>query len=135
MFGFRFTQSTITAPDRSTDFQFGTDKIDLFSSAGAALPTPSAFSRAANNSAATTLNDLAIAVFTNANGATAGNQALAANAAVVVTATNSAIAGTYLLINDATAGLSTTNDLMINITGFSGTLPALGSITPSTVFV
>ena len=135
MFGFRFTQSTVTAPDRITDFQFGSDKIDLFSSTGSALATPRAFSRAVNNSTATTLSALAAAVFTDANGLSVGNQALAANAAAVVTATNAAIAGTYLLINDGTASLNNTNDLMINITGFSGTLPALGTITASSVFV
>jgi hypothetical protein len=135
VFGFRFTQSTVTAPDRITDFQFGSDKIDLFSSTGSALATPPAFSRAANNSIATTLSALATAVYTDANGLSVGNQALAANAAAVVTATNTAIAGTYLLMNDGTASLNTTNDLMINITGFSGTLPAFGIIISNSVFV
>ena len=129
-FGFGYTQSSITTPDLITDFQFGTDKIDLFSSIGGALPAPAAFSRAANNSSASTLSALAAAAFSDANGALTGNQALSANSAVLVIATNAAIAGTYLLINDSTAALNTTSDLMINITGYSGALPGLGAISP-----
>lgn len=135
VFGFRFTQSTVTAPDRITDFQFDSDKIDLFSATGGALSAPVAFSRAANNSSATTYSALATAVFSDANGALTGKQPLAVNSAVLVTATNAAIAGTYLLINDGTAALSTTNDLMVNITGYGGTIPAMGVISPiSSVF-
>jgi hypothetical protein len=54
---------------------------------------------------------------------------------VLVTATNPAIAGTYLLINDATALLSSSIDLMINITSFTGTLPAVGSLSVGSMFV
>ena len=129
-FGFGYTQSSITAPDLITDFQFGTDKIDLFSSIGGALPAPAAFSRAANNTSASTLSALAAAAFSDANAALTGNQALSANSAVLVIATNAAIAGTYLLINDSTAALNTTSDLMINITGYSGAIPGLGAISP-----
>ena len=130
-FAFRFGESTIAAPDWITGFEFGSDKVDLFSSSGGALASPVAFSRAADNRSATTLAGLATAVFTDANGSTTGNQALAANAAVLVTATNNNIEGTYLVINDSTASQSNTNDLLINITGFSGTLPPLGSTTPA----
>ena len=94
------------------------------------MPAPAAFSRAANNSSASTLSALAAAAFSDANGALTGNQALSANSAVLVIATNAAIAGTYLIINDSTAALNTTNDLMINITGYSGALPGLGAISP-----
>jgi hypothetical protein len=52
-----------------------------------------------------------------------------------VQVTTGAIAGTYLVINDSTAGFQSSNDLFINITGFTGTLPALGSITVSSFFV
>jgi Ca2+-binding RTX toxin-like protein len=134
-FGFWYGQSSIATPDRITDFQIGTDKIDLFSSTGGTLSSPSAFTRAADNSTASTLSTLASAVFTDANGAAAGNQALAVNGAVLVTATNPAIAGTYLLINDATAVLSSSIDLMINITSFTGTLPAVGSLSVGSMFV
>jgi len=45
-----------------------------------------------------------------------------------VQVTTGAIAGTYLVINDSTDGFQSSNDLLINITGFTGTLPALGNI-------
>jgi hypothetical protein len=133
-FAFRFSQASITAPDRITDFAFSSDKITLVSTTGARLPLPTAFSRAADNTAATTLLQLATSVFADANGALAGNQSLAANGAALVRATNSAIAGTYLLINDSTASLNASNDLLINLTGYSGTLPALGSSAANRVF-
>jgi Ca2+-binding RTX toxin-like protein len=128
-FVFRFGQSTIsdlTLPDRITDFAIGPDKIGLSF-------LPSSFTRAAN-STATTRTALATQVFTDANGLLAGNQALAASSAALVQVTASAIAGTYLLINDSTATLSSTDDLLVNITGFSGALPGFGSIPVSSFF-
>ena len=91
------------------------------------------FSRA-NNSRASTLASLVAAVFTDANGATAGNQALASNSAALVVATTPAIAGTYLVVNDAAAGFQASNDLVVNLTGLTGPLPALGSIPVSSWF-
>ena len=135
-FVFRFGQSTIsdsTLPDRITDFAIGTDRIDLLLSTGAATGAPLSFTRAANSTAATR-TALATQVFTDANGLLASNQALAANSAALVQVTG-AIAGTYLLINDSTATLSSTNDLLVNITGFSGALPGLGSIPVASFFV
>jgi hypothetical protein len=38
-------------------------------------------------------------------------------------------------INDSTAGFQSSNDLLINITGFTGTLPALGNIPEGNFFV
>ena len=134
VFGFSYGHSTIPAPDRITDFQFGVDRIDLLTAAGSALPAPTAFSRASNNSTARTLSDLAAAVFRDANGAVAGNQALGANRAALVVATRAPIAGTYLFINDGNAARNNSNDLLINITGFSGPLPGLGVIPVGTVF-
>ena len=133
-FAFRFSQSSLTAPDRITDFAFASDTITLLSATGSPLPLPSAVSRAADNPAATLLQ-LANRVFADANGALAGNQPLAPNAAVLVRSTNKAIAGTYLLINDSAAALSTSNDLLINLTGYSGALPAIGTIAANRVFV
>ena len=136
IFVFQFGQSTIsdfTLPDRITDFAIGIDKIDLLLSTGAATGAPLNFTRAAN-STATTRTALATQVFTDANGLLAGNQALGANSAALVQVTSGAIAGTYLLINDSTATLSSTNDLLVNITGFSGTLPGFGSIPVSSFF-
>jgi hypothetical protein len=135
VFGFSFGHSTIPAPDRITDFQIGVDKIDLLTAAGSALPAPTAFSRASNNSTARTLSDLAAAVFRDANGAVAGNQALGANRAAVVVATRTPIAGTYLFINDGNAARNNSNDLLINIRGFSGGLPGLGGISVNSFFL
>jgi Ca2+-binding RTX toxin-like protein len=129
IFVFRFGQSTIsdlTLPDQINDFTIGPDKIGLSF-------LPSSFTRAAN-STATTRTALATQVFTDANGLLAGNQALAASSAALVQVTASAIAGTYLLINDSTATLSSTDDLLVNITGFSGALPGFGSIPVSSFF-
>jgi len=135
VFGFSFGHSTIPAPDRITDFQIGVDKIDLLTAAGSALPAPTAFSRASNNSTARTLSDLAAAMFRDANGAVAGNQALGANRAAVVVATRTPIAGTYLFINDGNAARNNSNDLLINIRGFSGGLPGLGGISVNSFFL
>jgi Ca2+-binding RTX toxin-like protein len=134
VFGFSFGHSTISAPDRITDFRIGVDKIDLLTAGGAALPAPAGFSRASNNTTAKTLSDLAAAVFRDANGSLRGNQALGANRAAVVVATRAPIAGTYLFINNSNAARDNRNDLLINITGVSGVFPALGAIPVGTVF-
>ncbi len=133
-FIFQFGQSTISASDRITDFAINSDKIDLLTQGGTAMNAPSSFSRAAD-STVTTLQNLVNQVFTDANGATTGNQELAVNSAALVQVTTGAIAGTYLVINDSTAGFQSSNDLLINMTGFTGTLPALGNITVGNFFV
>ena len=74
------------------------------------------------------------AVFADADSQRRGDQALAANSSVLVTATNRAIAGTYLLINDKNPALSSRDDLMINISGYAGRLPGLGSVAVDAVF-
>ncbi|MFM6439805.1 MAG: bluetail domain-containing putative surface protein, partial [Microcystis panniformis] len=134
VFLFQFSQSTVANPDRITDFAIGSDKIDLLSATGGVLPAPAAFSRAAN-SAATTLTNVVNAVFTDANGALAGNQALGINGAALVQVTTAGIAGNYIIVNDNVAGFQSANDLLVNVTGITGTLPALGSITVSNFFV
>lgn len=133
-FVFQFGQSIATAFDRITDFTINTDKIDLLTSGGLAMAAPVAFSRAVNN-ISTSLVTLISNVFSDANGALSGNQALGSNSAALVVATASAIAGTYLIINDGTTGYQSTTDLLINLPGYSGSLPGLGSITPATWFV
>ncbi len=133
-FVFQFGQSILSAMDRITDFAIGTDKIDLLTAGGAAMAAPAAFSRAINN-AASTLTSLVSNVFTDANGSLAGNQALGLNSAALVVATASSIAGTYLVINDNVSGFQTANDLVINLTGYTGALPALGTISVSSWFV
>ncbi|WP_419548082.1 Calx-beta domain-containing protein, partial [Microcystis sp.] len=134
IFVFQFGQSTRSTSDRITDFTINSDKIDLLTQAGNATSAPSSFSRAAN-STVTTLQNLINQVFTDANGAITGNQGLGVNSAALVQVTTGAIAGTYLVINDSAAGFQSSNDLLINITGFTGTLPALGSINVSSFFI
>jgi Ca2+-binding RTX toxin-like protein len=128
-FVFRFGESTVTALDRVSDFAIGTDKIDLLTQGGAAMNAPIAFTRAAD-SATTILNTIVTNVFADANGAVAGSQALAINEAVLVKASTA----TYLIINDGTAGFQSANDLVVNLTGITGTLPALGSIPVNSFF-
>jgi Ca2+-binding RTX toxin-like protein len=132
-FVFQFGQSLISGVDRITDFTIGTDKIDLRTQTGSAMNAPTSFTRA-SNSTATSLTSLMNQVFIDANGATAGNQALGTNSATVVQVTSGGIAGTYLAINDGTAGFQANSDLLINITGYSGTLPGMGSIAVNSVF-
>ncbi|MFM6511173.1 MAG: bluetail domain-containing putative surface protein, partial [Microcystis panniformis] len=131
IFIFQFSQSTAAALDRVTDFAIGTDKIDLLSQAGAAINAPGAFTRA-TDSTTTNINTIVTNVFTDADGATAGNQALGINSAVLVRDNSSS---TYLIINDGTAGFQSANDLVINLTGLTGTLPALGTIAVNSFFV
>lgn len=135
VFGFRFSESPLNIPDRITDFAFGADRIDLLSTIGGGLAAPVSLTRASNNTSASSLSALTSAVFADADGARAGRQALGANSAVLVQATQSAIAGTYLLINNATPGRSITEDLLIHLSGFTGTLPPLGAMDPSRLFV
>ncbi|NCR56222.1 MAG: calcium-binding protein, partial [Microcystis aeruginosa L211-07] len=112
-FIFQFGQSTISTSDRITDFAINSDKIDLLTQTGNAMSAPSSFSRAAD-STVTTLDNLINQVFTDANGAITGNQGLGVNSAALVQVTTGAIAGTYLVINDSTAGFQSSNDLLIN---------------------
>ncbi|MDB9420887.1 hypothetical protein PN467_10220 [Microcystis aeruginosa CS-563/04] len=134
IFVFQFGQSPVSGADRITDFAIGTDKIDLLSSSGVAMNAPISFTCAAN-STATTLTNMTNSVFTDANGALTGNQALGVNSAALVNVTTASIAGTYLVINDSVAGFQSSNDLLVNITGYSGTLPAFGSIPVSSFFI
>ncbi|MBG1266459.1 calcium-binding protein [Nostoc sp. WHI] len=133
-FIFQFGQSTLSATDRITDFSIGTDRIDLLTQGGLAANAPSSFTRAGDKTATTLLN-LANQVFTDANGALAGNQALGVNSAALVRVTSGAIAGTYLTINNSTAGFQSSSDLLVNLTGLTGTLPAFGNIAVSSFFV
>jgi len=135
-FVFRFGQSTvnflgsIVLTDRITDFAIGIDKIDLLTQGGAAMNAPVAFTRAADT-LTTNINTIVANVFADANGALAGNQALGINRAALVKANTS----TYLIVNDGVAGFQSANDLVINLTGITGTLPALGTIAVNSFFV
>jgi Ca2+-binding RTX toxin-like protein len=132
-FGFQFGQSTYLAADLITDFTIGTDKFSLFSPTGVAALAPTSLSRAGNDAASTTLLSLVQSVYADANGAVTGNQALTLGGAAIVASNSAVIAGTYLIIDDGIAGLST-NDLVVNITGFSGTLPTFGTVPVNSFF-
>jgi Ca2+-binding RTX toxin-like protein len=134
IFSFQFGESSNLAADKILDFAIGTDRIDIFALGGLAAPAPTSFSRAKNNSSAITLKALAQAVYRDANGAINGTQSLILGGAAVVVSTNAAIAGTYLIVDDRVAGFSR-NDLVVNITGYSGNLPALGAISVPSFFI
>ncbi|MBK6958196.1 MAG: Ig-like domain-containing protein [Nitrosomonas sp.] len=98
-----------------TDFVAGTDKIALITGGPATsvnLNTAQTISTAAN----------AGAIITGMTALTTGSVVAGALQAAVVTVSGGAAAGTYLYVNDTTAGLSATNDMLINITGVSGTI-------------
>lgn len=132
---FQFGQSLVDAPDRITDFSIGFDKIDLLNLTGIAIGRPVAFFRSNDNSLATTFSQLVNQVFADVNGALAGNQALSVNQAAFVLSTNGAIAGSYLIINDNVAGFQASADLVVNITGQTGSLPTLGAAPIDTFFM
>jgi Ca2+-binding RTX toxin-like protein len=128
VFAFRFGQSSVLFTDQVLDFTIGTDLIDFFTPAGLAAPAPTSFSRA-NDGNFASLANLASGIYTNADGA--GNGLVAGGAALVVS--TGAVAGTYLVIDDGD-GLNTTNDLVINITGYAGSLPAVGTTPVNSFF-
>ena len=134
-FVFQFGESSSTAPDWITDFTIGQDKIDLLTQTGLITGSPTQLTRAANNTTDTSLATVITKVFADANGGVAGSQALAANSAALVVASAVASFNTYLIINDSTATFSATNDLVINLTNYRGTLPSVGTVAVSQFFV
>ncbi|MCZ2207350.1 bluetail domain-containing putative surface protein, partial [Cylindrospermopsis raciborskii] len=124
-FVFNFGDSQVDKPDQITDFQIGKDKIKINTLVGVV----STLTRAGNGSG--NLRSLVDSVFLDANGAVSGNQSLGSNSAALIVSGG----GTYLIVNDGTAEFNTGTDLVINITGYSGTLPGLGSITVSNFFL
>jgi Ca2+-binding RTX toxin-like protein len=133
-FVFRFGQSSYLAADKIIDFSIDTDKISLFAPAGVAAFTPSSFYRANDNSTATSLQALAQAVYSDVDGTQTGNQPISIAGAALVVANGAGVAGTYLIVDDGVVGFSS-NDLVINITGYNGSLPALGAISIPSFFV
>ena len=129
-----FEASPIRAPKPLAGFVFGEQRLSLARARGKLQEVPRFLSRAANNRTATTLEELARAVFADADGQKAGNQPLRRRAAVLVRATNAEIRGTYLLVNNGNRRLNPSADLMVEITGFSGRLPGLGAIDPAVLF-
>ncbi|MFM7370602.1 MAG: bluetail domain-containing putative surface protein, partial [Sphaerospermopsis kisseleviana] len=118
-----FNDSLLAAPDRIIDFNPGeSDRIAL-----AALPT--SLFNAGVFSTATTLNAAAIAAYADANPNLTGTQSLAANQAVFFGWNG----GTYLSVNDSLAAFNSSNDLLINVTGITGTI-ATGLLTTNNYF-
>ena len=134
-FGFRYGHSRASKPDRLIDFRFGEDRLEIFGDDSGSSLLPKAFSRAADNQRARTLQDLAQAVFADANGAKPGQQRLGRNTAALVRSTQPAIAGTYLLVNDSRTRFNPSTDLLINISGYGGQLPSLGRVSVDAVFL
>ncbi|GCE96841.1 hypothetical protein NIES46_49150 [Arthrospira platensis NIES-46] len=121
-------------PDHITDFDIGTDKIDLLKQDGEEMNPPRRLTRAANNKGRR-LPAVINQVFKDANGDREGDQPLGINSAALVRATNRHIRGTYLVINDNVPGFQPRNDLVINITGYTGDLPGFGEIPVEDFFV
>jgi hypothetical protein len=137
-FVLRFGQTTVDAPDRITDLLIGSDKISLQNASGVSL-LPTAISQAPSWSipiptiSTASLDIYIYQSFQDANGLLPGKQALAVNAAAIMQATARGVVNTFLMVNDAIAGYQKASDLVVNITGYTGNLPA--SLTPSTWFV
>jgi len=127
----RFGQSSVTNPDRLQDFAIGTDKIDLLTNTGSSVPIPTSLTRAPD-SKATNLNILGTQVFIDSNKTIPGNQALGANRAALAVVTTGNITGTYLIINNNVPGFQSNTDIIVNITGYTGPLPAF--TTPVSTF-
>ena len=119
------SDSTVTSMDKITDFNYLSDKIDLLTNAGAALAAPVSLSRIADNSSAASASALATSMFSG----------LAANGARLCLSTNAALNGrVFLAINDSLASYSSSRDLFLELTGISS-LPAVGAMTVSDMFV
>jgi ELWxxDGT repeat protein len=129
-----FQQSLLAAPDHISDLVIGSDKIDLLSASGAALAAPLALSRA-TDATGTTLAEVVSSVFADANGLVNGDQPLGIRSAALVVASSLTPTATYLVINDAVAGFQASTDLIIDITGHTGNLPGLGTISVNQWFV
>ncbi|HIJ89313.1 MAG: hypothetical protein OEV89_00450 [Desulfobulbaceae bacterium] len=99
---------------RITDFVAGTDKIGLVDTAGAFTSV--------------TLATQTLATAADLTAVWAGITAIAAStdngaaAATLLTVSAGAAAGTYLYVNDTNAAVSNALDLLVNVTGISGTL-------------
>ncbi|EKE67386.1 beta strand repeat-containing protein [Oceanibaculum indicum] len=97
-----------------TDFVAGTDKIGLVNATGAFTSV--------------TLATQTIATAADLTAVWAGLTSVAASAsggaasAVLVTVSAGAAAGTYLYVNDSTAAVNNATDLLVDITGVTGTL-------------
>jgi hypothetical protein len=106
-----------TAVTKITDFVAGTDKIKFVDGDTA----ETSMTLASAQTIATAADLTAVYAGITAIAASTDNGAMSG---VVVTVTAGAAAGTYLYVNDGTAAVDSTKDMLINITGISGTLTA-----------
>lgn len=95
------------------DFVVGADKIAMINGAANAI----SFTTAQTVASADTLTQVYAGITAIATSGTTLSAAL-------VTVNSGARAGTYLYVNDGTAAVSNTADMLVNITGISGTLSA-----------
>ena len=126
------TSATAANVVKITDFVAGTDKIN-FAQGAAALTgvttngTGDAVATMAgvvtNSTSVATLADVytQLATYTTL---TASAAAGTATVAQVYSFTTGAAAGTYLVVNDATIGFQAATDVVINVTGVTGTISA-----------
>jgi Ca2+-binding RTX toxin-like protein len=122
--------------DIITDFTAGTDKINLLgdaaagglllgvtiTAANAAMATMGAVVTSATNVGS--LTELYTAIGTSLAALTASAANGQSTVAQVITFSSGSQAGTYLVINDQTAGFQGANDIVINLTGLTGTISA-----------
>ena len=129
-----FSDSTLNSTDRIRDLTLAGSDQDRI--ALAALPS-ALWNTGAITPASATLASAAAAAFADKNVLTAGNQALAAGEAVLFaydsTPGNSRTRQWFVAVNDSSAAFSSSNDLLINVTGLSSSF-ASGSLTPSLIF-
>jgi autotransporter-associated beta strand protein len=129
-----FSDSTLNSTDRIRDLTLtGSDQDRI---ALAALPS-ALWNTGAITPASATLASAAAAAFADKNVLTAGNQVLAAGEAVLFaydsTPGNSRTRQWFVAVNDSSAAFSSSNDLLINVTGLSSSF-ASGSLTPGLLF-
>ncbi|OBQ04217.1 LamG-like jellyroll fold domain-containing protein [Anabaena sp. AL09] len=122
---FNFNDSLLPAPDRIIDFNPGQGDRIVLNSQPTALFNAGIFSTATYS----TLNAAAITAYQDANPNLAGTQPLAVNQAVFFGWNG----GTYLSVNDSLAAFNSSSDLLINVTGITGTL-ATGLLTINNYF-
>jgi Ca2+-binding RTX toxin-like protein len=105
--------SNLANYDRITDFAIGTDKLDA--------PTAVSATNLKELGAVSTFDLTGISALLTAT-------SFAANRAATFSFADTAGPRTFLALNDATAGFSATNDAIVEITGFTGSLTNLAVI-------
>jgi autotransporter-associated beta strand protein len=129
-----FSDSTLNSTDRIRDLTLtGSDQDRI---ALAALPS-ALWNTGAITPTSPTLASAVAAAFADKDRLTAGNQALAAGEAVLFaydsSPGNSRTRQWFVAVNDSSAAFSSSNDLLINVTGLSSSF-ASGSLTPGLLF-